>query len=180
MATSVLILPGYQGSGETHWQTQWEIHHPDFKRIEQEDWDHPICAQWVSNVEETVKKAGNPVIIVAHSIGCLVLAHWAASLHHSPIKGALLVAPPNPNEPVFPSIAEGFEQTPMKAFDFPSIIVASSNDPYARLDYAKNLADAWGSTLINVGEKGHINTTSNLGLWEEGLSYLEQLRQLSL
>ena len=67
----------------------------------------------------------------------------------------------------------------MRAFDFPSIIVASSNDPYARFDYAQNLADAWGSTLVNVGEKGHINTASHLGLWEEGLSYLEKLKQLS-
>ena len=179
MATSVLILPGYQGSGETHWQTHWEKKYPDFKRIEQKDWEHPICDEWVKNVEIAVQNAGKDVMIVAHSIGCLVVAHWAASLYHSPIKGALIVAPPNPNEPIFPSIAEGFEQTPMRAFDFPSIIVASSNDPYARFDYAQNLADVWGSTLVNVGEKGHINTASHLGLWEEGLSYLEKLKQLS-
>ena len=178
MTTSVLILPGFQGSGETHWQTHWEKHHTDFKRIEQENWNHPICNEWVKNVEEAVKRAGKDVIIVAHSIGCLVVAHWAASTLHAPIKGVLFVAPPDPKEPVFPSIAEGFEHTPMKPFDFPSMIIASANDPYATLEYAQNLADAWSSTLINVGEKGHINTASNLGLWEEGLNHLEKLRHL--
>ena len=177
MATSVLILPGYQGSGETHWQTYWEKKHPDFKRIEQNDWDHPICDEWVQNVEIAVKNAGKDVIIVAHSIGCLVVAHWAATAHHSLIKGALIVAPPNPKEAAFPSIAEGFEHTPLQPFHFPSIIVASSNDPYASLAYSKHIADAWGSSLVNVGEKGHINTASNLGLWEEGLRFLEQLRR---
>ncbi|ATB69235.1 alpha/beta hydrolase [Sulfurospirillum diekertiae] len=177
MATSVLILPGYQGSGETHWQTHWEKNHPDFKRIEQNDWDHPVCDEWVKNVEIAVKNAGKDVIIVSHSIGCLVVAHWASMAHHSPIKGALIVAPPDPKEPTFPTIAEGFEHTPLQPFPFPSIIVASSNDPYASLTYSKQMADAWGSSLVNVGEKGHINTASNLGLWKEGLTFLEQLRR---
>ncbi|ASC93170.1 RBBP9/YdeN family alpha/beta hydrolase [Sulfurospirillum diekertiae] len=177
MATSVLILPGYQGSGETHWQTYWEKNHTDFKRIEQNDWDHPVCNEWAKNIEIAVKNAGKDVIIVSHSIGCLVVAHWASMAHHSPIKGALIVAPPDPKEPTFPTIAEGFEHTPLQPFLFPSIIVASSNDPYASLAYSKHIADAWGSSLVNVGEKGHINTASNLGLWEEGLTFLEQLRR---
>ena len=177
MATSVLILPGYQGSGEGHWQTHWEEHHSDFERIEQRDWNHPICHEWIANIEKAVQSAGTDVIIVAHSIGCLSVAHWAASAH-SPIKGALIVAPPDPKSPIFPTIAEGFEQTPMNPFDFPSIIIASSNDPYASVDYSQALADAWGSRFINVGEKGHINMASNLGLWEEGLTFLEQLQNI--
>lgn len=179
MTPSVLILPGYQGSGETHWQTHWEKKHPDFKRVQQRDWDHPIAEEWVEALEATLKQLDEPVYLVVHSMGCLTLAHWAATKNHTPIRGALIVAPPDPKEPAFPSIAEGFEQTPMHTFDFPSIIIASSNDPYASLEYSQALAKAWGSTLINVGEKGHINTASNLGLWEEGLHYLEKLRHLS-
>lgn len=177
MKPSVLILPGYQGSGETHWQTHWEKKHPDFRRVEQRDWDHPIANEWVQTLEAALKYLDEPVYLVVHSMGCLTLAHWAAMENHTPILGALIVAPPDPKEPIFPSIAEGFEQTPLRIFDFPSIIVASNNDPYASLEYSKNLANAWGSTLINVGEKGHINTASNLGLWEEGLVYLEHLRK---
>jgi len=178
MKPSVLILPGYQGSGETHWQTHWEKKHPDFKRVEQRDWNHPIASEWVETLEAALKHLEEPVYLVVHSMGCLTLAHWAAMENHTPIRGALIVAPPDPKESVFPSIAEGFDQTPMQMFDFPSIIIASSNDPYAKLDYSKSLADAWGSTFVNVGEKGHINTASNLGLWEEGLAHLEQLRKI--
>ncbi|WP_263832529.1 RBBP9/YdeN family alpha/beta hydrolase [Sulfurospirillum oryzae] len=177
MATSVLILPGYQGSGEMHWQTLWEKEHADFKRVEQRDWEHPICQEWVEKLEKSVKQAGQDVIIVAHSIGCLVLAHWAASQNHTRIKGALIVAPPDPTTSSFPRIAEGFEQTPLLSFGFPSIIIASSNDPYGSLTYAQDLAKAWGSHFVNIGEKGHINTASNLGLWEEGLVYLKQLQR---
>lgn len=176
MHPSVLILPGYQGSGETHWQTYWEKEHPDFMRVQQRDWEHPIVDEWVAQLEATLQSVGTPVFLVTHSIGCLVLAHWAASTQHTPILGALIVAPPDPNESAFPSIAEGFETTPLQPLGFPSIIVASSNDPYAHLDYSKKLAEAWGSGFVNVGEKGHINTTSNLGLWQEGLNFLDQLR----
>jgi len=177
MATSVLILPGYQGSGDEHWQTFWERENPDFKRVIQRDWDHPICKEWIEKLEEEVAQAGEEVVLVAHSLACLVIAHWDAQKMHSSIKGALLVAPPDPNSDVFPSSVEGFETTPMGLFDFPSIIIASTNDPYASLSYAQGLAKAWGSALVNVGDKGHINRFSDIGSWEEGYAYLGQLRR---
>lgn len=177
MATSVLILPGYQDSGAEHWQTLWERENPDFKRVIQSDWEHPICKEWVAKLEEAVAEAGEDVILVAHSLACLVVAHWDAQKMHSSIKGALLVAPPDSTSSVFPTAAEGFEKTPMGLLDFPSIIIASTNDPYASIDYAKSLAKAWGSALVNVGDKGHINSASDIGTWEEGNAYLGQLRR---
>jgi len=33
----------------------------------------------------------------------------------------------------------------------------------------------WGSDFINIGQKGHINSDSNLEFWEEGQLILEQL-----
>lgn len=177
MATSVLILPGYQDSGAEHWQTLWERENPDFKRVIQSDWEHPICKEWVAKLEEAVAEAGEDVILVAHSLACLVVVHWDAQKMHSSIKGALLVAPPDSTSAVFPTAAEGFEKTPMGLLDFPSIIIASTNDPYASIDYAKSLAKAWGSALVNVGDKGHINSASDIGTWEEGNAYLGQLRR---
>lgn len=177
MATSVLILPGYQDSGAEHWQTLWERENPDFKRVIQSDWEHPICKEWVAKLEEAVAEAGEDVILVAHSLACLVVAHWDTQKMHSSIKGALLVAPPDSTSAVFPTAAEGFEKTPMGLLDFPSIIIASTNDPYASIDYAKSLAKAWGSALVNVGDKGHINSASDIGTWEEGNAYLGQLRR---
>ena len=177
MATSVLILPGYQGSGDEHWQTFWERENPDFKRVIQRDWENPICKEWVDTLESAVAEAGEEVILVAHSLSCLVIAHWDAQKLHSSIKGAILVAPPDPTSSVFPTAAEGFETTPMALFDFPSIIIASSNDPYASIAYAQSLAKAWGSAFVNVGDKGHINSISDIGSWEEGYAYLGQLRR---
>jgi hypothetical protein len=174
MKPSVLILPGYQGSGETHWQSHWERLHPDFLRVEQCDWEHPVASEWAEKLEKTLRQCEQPVVLVAHSIACLVLAHWAAKAH-TVIKGALIVAPPDPQESIFPSIAEGFEKTPMQRFDFPSILLASSNDPYASLAYAESLAHAWGSQFFNLGNLGHINTASNLGRWDEGYAFLETL-----
>ena len=177
MATSVLILPGYQDSGAEHWQTLWERENPDFKRVIQRDWEHPNCQEWVEKLEEAVAEAGEDVILVAHSLSCLVIAHWDAQKMHSSIKGALLVAPPDSNSIVFPTSVEGFESTPMGLLDFPSIIIASTNDPYASLSYSQSLAKAWGSALVNIGEKGHINSASDLGSWEEGSAYLGQIRR---
>jgi len=174
MQPSVLILPGYQGSGETHWQTLWEKENASFMRVEQRDWERPNAKEWVSKLEETLQHCDKPVILVAHSIACLVVAHWAAQ-EHRPIKGALIVAPPNPEESLFPSTAEGFDQTPMERFNFPSILLASSNDPYASFAYSQRLAKAWGSKLIDMGKCGHLNTESNLGKWEDGYVYLQSL-----
>jgi len=175
MKSSVLILPGYQGSGETHWQTLWEKENPSFQRVEQRDWEHPIANEWVAKLEEMLQQCEKPVVLVAHSIACLVVAHWAAKTTHTPIKGALIVAPPNPEESIFPSMAEGFDKTPMERFNFPSILLASSNDPYASFAYSQRLAKAWGSKLIDMGKCGHLNTASNLGKWEDGYVYLQSL-----
>ena len=177
MKPSALILPGYQGSGETHWQTLWEKENPSFLRVEQRDWEHPIAEEWVAKLEATLKSCEKPVVLVAHSIACLVIAHWAAQ-QHTPIKGALIVAPPNPEEPIFPSIAEGFHTTPMERFDFPSILLASSNDPYASFAYSQRLSHAWGSKLVDMGKLGHINTASDLGAWEDGYVYVQSLLAL--
>lgn len=174
MKPSVLIMPGYQGSPYAHWQSHWERLHPDFFRVEQRDWEHPIADEWAQKLENTLQQCEEPVVLVAHSIACLAVAHWA-SKKHTRIKGALIVAPPDPKEPLFPSSAEGFESTPMQRFDFPSILLASTNDPYASLDYSKSLAHSWGSRLVNLGALGHINTASDLGDWEDGFEYVSML-----
>ncbi|AFL68186.1 RBBP9/YdeN family alpha/beta hydrolase [Sulfurospirillum barnesii] len=174
MNPSVLILPGYQNSDEKHWQSHWEKAHPDFYRVMQKDWQEPNATEWAENLEATLKQCQSPVVLVAHSLACLVVAQWASQAH-TPIKGALLVAPPNPQEPLFPKSAHGFEKTPLNAFNFPSIILASTNDPYATFPYVQRLAKAWGSKLVDLGKRGHINSESDLGMWDEGYDYLETL-----
>lgn len=175
MKPSVLILPGYQGSGEAHWQTHWERANPDFFRVEQRDWENPVADEWVEKIESTLQQCEQAVILVAHSLGCLALALWA-SKPHTKIRSALIVAPPNPEEAIFPKSAKGFDTIPMTPFDFPSILIASTNDPYASFPFSQRLAKAWGSKLYDFGKKGHINSESNLGMWEDGYTYLTSLK----
>lgn len=172
--TNVLILPGYQNSLAGHWQTCWEAILPNAHRVQQRDWDAPDCDEWVAALESAVKAAGENTVLVAHSMGCLLTAHWAAQTHLK-IKGALLVAVPDPSGEQFPSTANGFSQTPMSALPFCSIVVASSNDPYSGEAFAKTCAQAWGSEFHSIGERGHINGDSGLGEWAQGLAWLDSL-----
>lgn len=169
----VLTAPGLYGSGPLHWQTIWE-NLPGFKRIEQTDWDHPVLTDWISKIETAVAEAGPDVVIAAHSLGCLALAHWAQHTKLR-IRGALLVAPPDADRAGFPTVAQSFAPVPLQPLPFKSIVVSSTNDEYATLQRSQTFANAWGSRFVNMGEAGHINSDSNLGEWHNGQWLVEEL-----
>lgn len=174
MKITALMLPGIGNSNADHWQSLWEKANPSFVRVQQADWDNPVCEEWLEVLEQQVAQSGEHVVLIAHSLACVLVAHWAAKTTLR-IKGALLVAPPNPDRVNFPKQAVGFSPLPLKPFAFPSIVVASSNDPYGSLDFAKMCASAWGSRFVSIGAAGHINSASGLGEWQEGYSLLQQL-----
>ena len=68
-----------------------------------------------------------------------------------------------------------FAPIPLTRLPFPSIVVASTNDEYMTLERAQQVAQAWGSRLVNVGALGHINSASGLGLWPQGHALLQEL-----
>jgi len=169
-----LILPGIGNSDHAHWQTLWESENPECVRVQQRDWNRPVCGEWVNVLEQAVVEIGESPVLVAHSLGCLCVAHWAARTSLK-IKGALLVAPPDPKGASFPSEATGFSPVPLRSFSFPSIVVASSNDPYGSLEFARSCALAWSSRFVNIGPAGHINSESGLEEWAEGLALYQEL-----
>jgi predicted alpha/beta hydrolase family esterase len=169
----VVIMPGLGGSGPEHWQTRWQQLMPESRRVVVRDWEHPRREEWVLALEAVVKDCPAPPVIVAHSLGCLVLAVLAE--RNPNLHGALLVAPPEPEGPQFPSVAECFRSFPRLPLGFPSIVVASQNDPYGSFGFAERCAHAWGSELCDVGERGHINADSRLGDWQEGQRLLRRL-----
>ena len=171
----VLILPGIGNSGPEHWQSHWEQSHGNYTRVNQLSWDNPSCLEWVASLEESVKTSGPNTILVAHSLACLLVAHWAVKTNLE-IRAALLVAVPNPKSPIFPTEAVGFAPLPMHRLPFESIIVASTNDQYGGIEFSEKCASAWGSCLINIGEAEHINSSSGLGAWPEGHVFLQQLQ----
>jgi predicted alpha/beta hydrolase family esterase len=174
----VLILPGLYNSGPEHWQSRWETVHPEFRRVQQEDWERPRCADWVARLDAATQSAPEAVL-VAHSSSCALVAHWSAGPRSARVRvrGALLVAPSDPEAPSYPEGPTGFAPMPLERLRFPSVVVASRNDPYVTLDRARQFAAAWGSRLVDIGDAGHINSQSGLGDWPSGLSLLEELRR---
>lgn len=174
MDTTVLVLPGIGDSGAGHWQTLWEQRHDAFVRVRQRDWNRPVCAEWVETLEMAVSSVTGEVVLAAHSLGCLLVPHWAAQTELT-LKGALLVAPPDPDGPAYPKEIAGFDHPPLDPLPFPSVVVASTDDPYGSVEFAQSCAQAWGSHFVDAGARGHINADSGLGDWPEGYVLLRQL-----
>lgn len=175
MNVPVLVAPGIGNSGPLHWQSLWQGAHPDWQRLVVDDWDDVVCDDWVAALDRQLGTMGNETIIVAHSLGCLTTVHWAARATRK-IRGALLVAPPDPASPAFPiEAARGFAPVPLRRLPFPTIVVASSDDPYGSMDYVRACTSAWGSELIEAEAKGHLNADSNLGNWPEGIRLVARL-----
>ncbi len=176
MASTYLTIPGVTNSSEDHWQSIWERQFPDkFRRIEQDEWDTPVCDDWIERIELEVEKHGpENVILVAHSLGCSAVAHWAAKFG-TKIKGAFLVAPSDCEAETYTFDSKGFAPMSIEKLPFSSLVIASTNDQYITLERSEYFAAAWGSEFINVGEKGHINAISGFGEWDEGLELLKRL-----
>lgn len=169
-----IILPGIGGSGEAHWQTHWESEHPAMRRFAPASWDKPDLDDWIAALDRAIDEAGGPPLLIAHSLACLLVPHWRQASSRR-IAGAFLVAVPDPNGTAFPREAAAFGNVPAGRLGLPSLIVASSNDPYGSLPYARRRADQWGSGLVELGALGHINGASGLGRWQEGLNLLAAL-----
>lgn len=174
MEIPVLVLPGFGNSGPGHWQTLWEARHPAWRRVEFGQWDAPVCEEWARVLDEAVRDSPVPPLLVAHSLACLLVAHWAGQ-STAAIRGAFLVAIPEPGNPSFPPTARGFTPVPMQLFRFPSLVVASANDPFGSSAFARRCATAWGSRFVDIGEAGHINVDSGFGEWPEGYALFQLL-----
>ena len=176
----ILIIPGYTNSGPDHWQTRWEEKLSSARRVEQAEWSKPVLADWKANLVAAVNSATKPVILVAHSLG-VATAVQAVPEFRNKIAGAFFVAPPdvaNPN--VRPRHLMTFGPYPRDPLPFPSITVASRNDPFCAFDVAEDIAGAWGSLFIDAGERGHINAESGHGPWPEGtLTFAKFVSQLT-
>ncbi len=173
--THYFIVPGLGNSGPQHWQTFFEKSSPHFLRINQQEWESPVCSHWIETIDKALDGYDlSRTVLIGHSLGCLTIVHWA-NQYKRKIKGALLVAPSDAEADVYTFPASGFSPIPLNKLDFKTIIVASSNDPWVSMDRASFFADSWGSELINIGEAGHINTASGHYEWHQGLELLKKL-----
>lgn len=168
-APLVLTLPGWQNSGPDHWQSLWEDTH-GYQRVEQHDWMRPLRGDWIARLEDVLLSRNmdtdGPAVLAAHSLGCILVAAWAAHSRNTRlVKGALLVAPPDVNRDEVRQMLTSWAPVPMQKLPFPSVVMASSRDPYCRPERAREFAGAWGSDYIDAGPHGHLNSDSGLGDW---------------
>lgn len=141
-------------------------------------WDDPHRNTWVNKINLAVHRAGRPVVLAAHSLGCLAVAWWAhyeQPTMDNPVVGALLVAPPDAERADVDERIARFAPVPRQTLPFPAFLAASENDPYASLRAARGMAQDWGATFAYAGSVGHINADSQIGSWDFGLLLLGQL-----
>ena len=173
--TRVLLLPGWQNSGPGHWQTHWEAQYGD-TRVQQHDWDWPRRGDWMAQLDEALLADDAPALLVAHSLGCQLVASWAAhSQHTARVRGALLVAPPDTEREDMPPQLHNWRPIRRPRLPFPAVAVISSDDPYCAPERAAQMAADWGASVVMAGARGHLNSESGLGAWPEGRDLLQNL-----
>ncbi|MBL8351121.1 MAG: serine hydrolase family protein [Burkholderiaceae bacterium] len=179
------MVPGLRDAVAQHWQTLLEARLlaagapvASVPAMGREDLD---CAAKVAAIERCAQAVDGPIVIVAHSGGCIMLAHWARQTRR-PVLGALLAAPPDFERPMpegYPTLealqAWGWLPVPREPLPFPGIVAASRNDPLADYDRIVELARDWGSRLVDLGEVGHLNPASGYGDWPRADDFIAEL-----
>lgn len=167
-----LLLPGWLDSDAMHWQTRWETIH-GARRVEQDDWLWPKRGDWMARLDEVLLESDQPAVLIAHSLGCHLVAAWAAhSQHTARVRAALLVAIPDTEREDMPPNLFGWRPIVRDRLPFASLAVISSDDPYCAPDRAAQIACDWGASAIDIGACGHVNTESRLGDWPQGWDML--------
>ncbi|WP_076997859.1 alpha/beta hydrolase [Variovorax sp. KK3] len=170
-SSNIIIVPGWRDSGPGHWQSLWAERMQGAVRVVQDDWVTPKRDAWVQAIEKLVLDSAEPVVIAAHSLGCIASVHLSDAAA-SRIRGALFVAPADPERRA--ALAD-FAPVPYAKLPYRSIVVASSNDPYCPVRLAGAYARSWGSEFVRMQNAGHINVESGHGDWPLGLALLQSL-----
>ena len=167
----IVIVPGWRDSGPGHWQSLWAQALPGAVRVKQDDWITPSRSAWVDSISRTIREQAGPVVVVAHSLGCIATLYLPPEVTER-IQGALLVAPADPERR---SVLADFGPVPHHRLQYRNIVVASSDDPYCPVRTAGAYARAWGSEFVRLPNAGHINLEAGFGPWPLGLALLQSL-----
>ncbi|WP_285413790.1 alpha/beta fold hydrolase [Variovorax sp. efr-133-TYG-130] len=174
-APRILLLPGWQNSGPGHWQTRWESVCGDH-RVEQHEWMRPLRGDWSIRLEEEVLASPGPVVLAAHSLGCILVAAWAShSRNTHKVRGALLVAPGDLERDDLRQQIPGWAPIVRQPLPFPAVLIAANDDPYCEAARSRQLASDWGARFVDAGARGHLNAESGLGDWPEGRDLLNEI-----
>ena len=178
---NVLIVPGLRDHVPQHWQTLLASRLPRARTVTPMGRDNLDCLQRVAAIEREAARIDGPIIVVAHSGGVIATLHWAR-VDPARVRGALLATPADFDRPMpegYPSMqaleAGGWLPVPRDTLPFPSMVAASRNDPLARYERIAELAQSWGSKLVDLGEVGHLNPASGFGDWPQADRLIAEL-----
>jgi len=183
---TTLIIPGYRGSENAHWQTWIENQISGSKRIHQ-NWEQPVLSSWATNIARTLTDLTSPVWIIAHSFGCLA-SILAAVENPEKVLGLMLVAPADPERFDQDGVKRWHgigasesvrAQIPTYTLPVPSMLIASDNDPWMQASKARLWGECWGSRTFTLKDAGHINTSSGFGPWPDGLKLFKHLQSMA-
>ncbi len=172
---NILLLPGWQNSGPDHWQSRWAAQH-GYARLDQDDWLWPRRGDWMAQLEQAALATTGPLVLVAHSLGCQLVAAWAEhSRHTDRVQAALLVAPPDNERADMPPQLHNWRPIRRTRLPFAACAVISSDDPFCAPERARDFCADWGARVVEAGARGHLNAASGLGDWAEGHALLLDL-----
>ena len=182
---TLLIVPGLRDHVDAHWQTllAFDLRArgravrtvPPMGRVDLD------CAARVKAIEQKAQAIDGPLVLVAHSGGCVMVAHWARQTTRA-VAGALLATPPDFERPMpegYPALddlrANGWLPVPHERLPFASVVAASRDDPLASYERVEQLARDWGSRLVDLGHVGHLNPASGYGHWSRAEQFIDEL-----
>ena len=182
---TVLIVPGLRDHVDAHWQTHLaldlEAQRRKVKTVPPMGRDDLDCTARVTAIERAAQAIKGPIVVVAHSGGCVMVAHWARQTQR-PVHAALLATPPDFEQPMpegYPTIdalqAGGWLPVPRTRLPFPSVVAASRDDPLGRYERIEQLASDWGSVVVDLGPVGHLNPSSGYGRWSRAESLIDDM-----
>ncbi len=177
-APTILIVPGLRDHVDAHWQTLLAARLPRVRTVPPMGREDLDCAARLTAIEHEAQAIEGPLVIVAHSGGVVMVAHWARQTRRT-VLGALLATPPDFERPMpdgYPTVAQldasGWLPVPRQRLPFASIVAASRNDPLGRFERVADLAADWGSLLVDLGDAGHLNPASGFGPWPRAVQLI--------
>lgn len=187
---TILIVPGLRDHVAQHWQTllasRLSARGVPVQVVAPMGGNELDCGRRLDAIESAASAVQGPLVLVAHSGGCIMVAHWAKRTGRA-VQGALLATPPDFEQPMpggYPGMdalrAGGWLPVPREPLPFASIVAASRNDPLARYENVATLAKSWGSELVDLGEVGHLNPASGFGEWPQAEVLITQLQARKL
>jgi predicted alpha/beta hydrolase family esterase len=155
--SNVLTLPGWENSGPKHWQTLWEQRN-GYTRVEQHDWMKPLRGDWVARLEDVLLQCDEPAVLVAHSLGCILVAAWAAhSQNTHRVKAACWSRRATSSGPRCASSFRAGRPSPCRRCLFRSA-AGQPQRPLLRIRARPPVRHAWNAQFMDYGEAAATST----------------------